>query len=1194
MLVGRWQLAASAWCGVLAVLACALAVLAPSAYAEGFDFKKVFGPDGTEGSGFTGAGSVAVDQSEDVVYVLDGGHFNDGEAGALFKFDLEGNPVNFGGSSPNIAGNEVSNISIEGFPQRNQQVAVDSTTHTIYLTGTEGPPFGESTAILAFESNGEPHEFTAGPGAGTNELSIPETPGAGGVSVAGVAVDSQGNIYASDSKLDASALFIYTRTGATLLSLPAGTIAPTNLAVDSKGVVYVTGSGAVSRLLPSEYPISGTTTYTNDGQLDAIGARSVAVDPKTNEVYVSQESQVSVFDEGKTLLATMGGPGEPGEVGGIDSAPFGLAVDSEAERIFVAHQSGGDSGVYRIFVFEKSIFEGPPTIESESVTGVTADSAKLQARINPNTHNTTYWFEYGLADCSLGSCMRVPVSGASIGSGHQPVAVARTVTGLQAETSFHYRVVAENDLGITDGVNRTFTTQSSALGFELSDSRVWEMVSPPDKHSGLLVLPASGIIQAAAGGDGLAYLSLGSIEARPDGNRALEASSVLSRRSTGAWSTKDITPPHVEATGARAAEYRLMTSDLSLALMEARDGAPLSPLTTERTPYLRENAQPPLYTPLLTSAEGHANVPPGTEFDRPGLAVMGANQALTVVALKSQAPLVAGADEEALYGWRAGQIEAISELPLGEGGGVVSASLGSGLGSVRNAVSEDGSRVFWSPGQGYSVEENKLPALYLRDTLVETSVRLDVVQGGSGTGEPHPAFQAASADGTIVFFTDSQQLTESASPEGRDLYRCEIPTGASLTGCNSLTTISAPLSGESAMVKDQALALSEDGRRIYFVAEGVLDEAPNGEDAVAHAGEPNLYLWEEGKGTRFIATLSKGDASNWGVSNVNSLGNAGHISADASPSGRYLAFMSEQSLTGYENREASSNEPAQEVFRYDATSDQLACVSCNPAGSNPEARFMPDAAGGSIKVDPLGLWAKHWVAATLSEPRSKDFGDTLYRPRSVLDNGRVFFNAVDSLVPGDSNGEWDVYQYESTGVGSCTASSVGAGISRSGDGCVGLISSGTGKEEAVFLDASLTGNDAFFLSSAKLSALEEDDLYDVYDARVDGVAAQPLSHSECLGETCQPAVRPPDDPPPASSSFQGRGNLGAGAQCNMMARRVDQLRRRVRLLHRQAENAESKRDATRLRRKAKRTSQKANSLGKKAKQCRSAGRKAVR
>jgi hypothetical protein len=108
----------------------------------------------------------------------------------------------------------------------------------------------------------------------------------------------------------------------------------------------------------------------------------------------------------------------------------------------------------------------------------------------------------------------------------------------------------------------------------------------------------------------------------------------------------------------------------------------------------------------------------------------------------------------------------------------------------------------------------------------------------------------------------------------------------------------------------------------------------------------------------------------------------------------------------------------------------------------------------------------------------------------VLDNGRVFLNVVDSLVSADSNGTWDVYQYEPAGLGSCGASG-SAMVSRLAGGCVGLISSGTAEGDATFFDASVSGNDVFFLSPAQLSVLDVDTLDDVYDAR-DGVLGRSL------------------------------------------------------------------------------------------------------
>jgi hypothetical protein len=94
---------------------------------------------------------------------------------------------------------------------------------------------------------------------------------------------------------------------------------------------------------------------------------------------------------------------------------------------------------------------------------------------------------------------------------------------------------------------------------------------------------------------------------------------------------------------------------------------------------------------------------------------------------------------------------------------------------------------------------------------------------------------------------------------------------------------------------------------------------------------------------------------------------------------------------------------------------------------------------------------------------------------------------------------------------------------RSG-GCVDLISSGVAKEESVFLDASETGDDVFFLTSAQLAAADSDGVPDVYDARVDGGFPVPQPPPACEGDACQSPVAAPNDPTPGSLTYQGPGN----------------------------------------------------------------------
>jgi hypothetical protein len=94
-------------------------------------------------------------------------------------------------------------------------------------------------------------------------------------------------------------------------------------------------------------------------------------------------------------------------------------------------------------------------------------------------------------------------------------------------------------------------------------------------------------------------------------------------------------------------------------------------------------------------------------------------------------------------------------------------------------------------------------------------------------------------------------------------------------------------------------------------------------------------------------------------------------------------------------------------------------------------------------------------------------------------------------------------------------------------GCVSLMSSGTDGQPSVFMDASETGDDVFFVTFARLSALDTDSVVDVYDARVNGVAAVAEQHPECAGEACQQRGAPPGEAVPGSSTFNGAGNIKA-------------------------------------------------------------------
>jgi hypothetical protein len=385
-------------------------------------------------------------------------------------------------------------------------------------------------------------------------------------------------------------------------------------------------------------------------------------------------------------------------------------------------------------------------------------------------------------------------------------------------------------------------------------------------------------------------------------------------------------------------------------------------------------------------------------------------------------------------------------------------------------------------------------------------------------------FEGASTDGSRVFFTDTQQLTDGASedpnpessaaadcsrivePTGCNLYESECPDNNRCTQPSERRLIDvseglggAPVTGGPRV--QGLVALSADGSHVYFVAKGVLtgeEENQNHEKATEEAD--NLYVYKEGH-VAFIAMLSPSDGETgreWG---------SGHLTANVTPDGRFLVFTSHRALTPDDTREEG---PAQ-VFKYDALTNGLTRVSIGEGGFNDngnkglgDARIAPAEAqginGGSVPVR--------------SDPTMSD------------DGAFVFFQSSVALTPGALNdipiGETfaqNVYEYH--------------------EGHVSLISDGkdtTGETIISISPVELLGSDAsganvFLATFDRLAPEDTDTQRDYYDAHICSEkepcpppkSAPPVP---CEGEACHgipPGV--PVNPAPGSESFTGPGNL---------------------------------------------------------------------
>jgi phosphodiesterase/alkaline phosphatase D-like protein len=100
----------------------------------------------------------------------------------------------------------------------------------------------------------------------------------------------------------------------------------------------------------------------------------------------------------------------------------------------------------------------PPTADTNAATAVTSSGATLNGTVNANNDSTTVTFQYGLTT-SYGTTVTAdqsPVSGIS------NTAVSKAVTGLTNNTTYHFRVAAQNGSGTTYGADMTFFTGTAA------------------------------------------------------------------------------------------------------------------------------------------------------------------------------------------------------------------------------------------------------------------------------------------------------------------------------------------------------------------------------------------------------------------------------------------------------------------------------------------------------------------------------------------------------------------------------------------------------------------------------------------------------------------------------------------------------------------------------------------------------------
>jgi DNA-binding beta-propeller fold protein YncE len=931
--------------------------------------------------------------------------------------------------------------------------------------------------------------------------------------IAGIAVDTSGNLFVKQTKLNGF-MFKFAQAGAFLTEFtttfetnPQNALAR-GIAVDSTGAIYmIRGTGVVAKLNSAGKPI-----------IESIGcgacAQAITVDPSNNDLYIALGAKVERYNSAAVLQETFGSLAE------IKNAT-GIAVDAGLETAYIADQGAGSD---RIDVFGPPP-PGPPEVKSTGVENITATAADLLASVNPHLFETKARFQYLTLEQfeAEGFTGAAETPEADIGAGKVPVSTGAHLSGLLPSTTYVFRVVAVNEAG-EDTTEEpapsfaTFTTPPAGL----PDGRAYEMVSPQQK-AGEVLPPEPSTQLGGSCGDCLpgANSPTMPMQSNREGNSVLYLGQPFSEglfsgpneyiapRSSSGWGTQSL------STATTIGEYEAFSEDLTrgvlfqvqpplspdapmrgekaFANLYLREGGAVQPLITEEPPNRNPRAPGEFKIRFATANAGTALEPGFSAL------LLEANDALTeaVPGIAPAAPEVAPGGacsnpgvECNLYEWFEGELALVNVLPGNEdavGGAVVGAGRLLGLADqhpdVSHAVSDDGGLVFFSAQETGEV--------YAR---IEGEETLEIPTPGPGTckeSEPledRVCFLTASADGTAVLLSDgglyelSEEEDEYEAVADLTLDESEVHQG----GFQGI------------------LGAAEDLSRVYFVDTAALSgegvENANGEHA--EAGKLNLYGWDEGALT-FIGRLVLGDGQfgppEYGAWKASPSQRVAQVSAD----GDWLAFMSLAELTGYNNtlrgggKCKSSQSPAcREVFVYSLDSETLSCASCNPTGQQP----LGDSNLSLLRPGP-----------------SRPTGPPFPQPRNLArdGSGRLFFESQDELSPRDVNGHiQDVYGWEPNGVGSCEEP----------EGCVSLISSGTSSVDSMFVDASTSGNDAFFITRQRLLPRDKDDLLDLYDARVGGGIQEPVE-PPCSGEECPAApASPPSSLPFGSDEFTGPNN----------------------------------------------------------------------
>jgi len=225
------------------------------------------------------------------------------------------------------------------------------------------------------------------------------------------------------------------------------------VAQNSAGTSYGVDEEVTTPPLPPE-----VTTETPTGVLKEKATLHGSVNP------LGLDTQYQ-FEYGKTTSYGTKVPVASEDIGAewstiaLANAITGLEVGTTYHYRIVATNSAGTSSGSDVE------FKTPskPVATTEPASYTNTFEPQLNASVDPERADTHSQFEYGKTT-SYGT--KIPVTVEDIGAGDTPVTVGQYLKGLERNTTYHYRVVAENEVGVTKGADQSFTSLPLCKGPE--------------------------------------------------------------------------------------------------------------------------------------------------------------------------------------------------------------------------------------------------------------------------------------------------------------------------------------------------------------------------------------------------------------------------------------------------------------------------------------------------------------------------------------------------------------------------------------------------------------------------------------------------------------------------------------------------------------------------------------------------------